>query len=513
MKLADKTILNILAKSCNAFLLLLSSVVMVRHFAKNDYGTFLQIMLIVNTTMLLGLLGVPQSIYYFYHRTVNQAGFIAQTVMISLALGLACALIIYFMMDVFALWLNNPDITNYAYVASAMIFFRGASQFREPLLISEGSLVLNSWLTVICGLFFYLPVIIGPFFLNMISVLIKLMSIGCAVEFLIYMITSWKLFMSKKGIYQHDKLEVSDHRKPSLKEQLLYALPIGASSYLGVIGKQIDQYLVSAFFLPTDFAVYSRGALRIPVLNNFQFTINSILMPQYVNAYSSGNIGSFLGIFHRSIKKVAKIKYPAFAFLFALAPSLITLLYTNAYANAIPILQAYLILLLTTVTVYGIVPRASGKTLCITCATVISIFGNIAISLLLLPKFGPLGAALGTVLSSILGGLYLLVQSCKILGISFKDIFPWKYLGKLLLISLTASLPLYLIQYTIEVQGMKLLALLGLEAISYSYICLLLMMKYMLISIDDVEILSRWLRIDLKVWLPRVTFCRYFDQK
>ncbi|OPX36125.1 MAG: hypothetical protein B1H11_07975, partial [Desulfobacteraceae bacterium 4484_190.1] len=68
-----------------------------------------------------------------------------------------------------------------------------------------------------------------------------------------------------------------------------------------------------------------------------------------------------------------------------------------------------------------------------------------------------------------------------------------------------------IMQSAIAVQGIKLAALLGLEAISYSYIYLLLMMKYALISIDDMEILGRWLRIDLKKWLPKVTFCRYFD--
>ncbi len=51
MNIADKTIFNILAKSSEALMLLVSSVVFARYLSRFDYGTFLQVMLVVNTDL------------------------------------------------------------------------------------------------------------------------------------------------------------------------------------------------------------------------------------------------------------------------------------------------------------------------------------------------------------------------------------------------------------------------------------------------------------------------------
>ena len=507
MQLADKTILNILAKSCGGFLLIISSVVMVRHFSKVEYATFLQVMLIVNTIIGLAFLGIPQSIYYYYPRLLNRARFLAQSMALSLLIGFAGATIVFCLMNSFAHWLSNPQLSQYGLVASLMIFLRGSSLFREPILISHGALIIGSCLTLICDLIFYVPLIVGVCFSVSLPVLFKIILIACGLEFTIYVVIVFSLFIIENNNHFREVSVSTDLIDVKLKDQLLYALPIGVSSYLGVIGKQIDQYIVSVFFSPANFAVYSRGALRIPVLHSIQITINNIMMPQYVNAYRSGDINGFLDCFHHCIQKVAKVKYPVFAFLFAIAPSLITLLYTKDYIEATGILRTYLIYLLAGVTTYAIIPRASGRTGYIMHATVISISSNIILSLLLIWRCGPIGAAIATVISGVTMALYLLYRSSQILGVSIKEIFPWLYLAKLLTVTLLASFPIYCLEYFFHPDGITLAAVLLAYAIIFGYTYIFLMMRYRLISTDDMDILSRWLRIDVKLWLRKITLC------
>ncbi|MEA3357064.1 MAG: polysaccharide biosynthesis C-terminal domain-containing protein, partial [Patescibacteria group bacterium] len=166
----------------------------------------------------------------------------------------------------------------------------------------------------------------------------------------------------------------------------------------------------------------------------------------------------------------------------------------------------YLFYLISSITVYTIIPRASGKTKFIMHATVIAVLSNIALSLWLVSMFGPIGAAVATIISSILMASCLLLLSCRILGVSFSRIFPWSHLAKLLLVSLIASLPIYVVGYFYHPEGMKLLLLILMDTVIYLYCCVFLLMRLGLIYSDDMDLLKKWLRFDVKRWLSKLTF-------
>ncbi len=505
MNLAEKTILNILAKSSQAVLLMLSSIVMVRYFPKHEYGTFLQIMLITNTVIMFSFMGLPQSIYYYYHRVINQPGFIVRNVILSICVGGIVAFIVYLLKDALSVWFNNPLLAEYGLVLALIIFFQAPSYFREALLISHGSLIINSIFTVCWNLIFFGPIIIVAFFSVTLNVLLNVLVMSCLLLFCLYLSAMAWIWYHTETMSSLEADEANEREEISLKTQLWYSLPIGLSSYIGTIGRQIDQYIVSIFFLPRDYAIYSRGAMRIPVLDTIQFTINDIMMPHYVKAYKAGDIETFLRDFHLCTEKVAKIKYPVFALLFAVAPSIMTFLYTEEYVDAASILRVYICLLLSSVTVYGIIPRASGQTSSILRATILSLVVNVTFSLLLVSRIGSIGAAIATVASVIITAIYYLHLSCRILGVSFTQIFPWKYLAELLLVCLTASIPVYIMEYLFSPQGGKLFFLLLADGVVYVYCLLFLLMRTHLIHHDDIELFQKWLKFDVEKVLKKIT--------
>ncbi len=503
MNLTDKTIVNVLARSSGAVLLLGSSIVMARHLSKTDFGSFLQVMLVVNTALMLSSFGLPQSIYYFYHRAINRPQFLFRTILISFIIGFIGAVVVFSVRTLLASWFNNVSLCKYLPIASAMIFTRGTSQFREPILISSERLGLNAVYTIVSDTLFYAPTLLGPFFTVSLAVIFRLMFFATLFDLIFFVVICLWQINNDKSLGHSGVRKGTSETEVRFWDQLKYAAPIGLSSYLGIIGRQIDQYLVSIFFVPADFAVYSRGSMRIPVLGDLQFIINDLQMPKYVKSYSQGDNVSFLKIFHNSIVKVAKIKYPAFCFLFASAPLLIEILYTRTYNAAIPVFRTYLIMLLTTVTVYGIAPRASGKTISITISVLIGILTNVVLSLMLLPVLGALGAAVGTIVASTAAAGYLLFVSVGLLKVPFTKIFPWYKLGKLLLVSAVASLPLYLIQSFIHPQAIVLgVIFLVVEMILYITCWICLMGRYKLFDATDIGVINRWLRIDLKKWMP-----------
>ena len=504
MNLADKTIINILAKSGEAVLLLISSIVMVRYLNKEEFGTFLQIMLIMNTAVMFAYFGIPQSIFYFLHKTDNKASFVLRNIVIACILGGGAAVAVFFLNDSLGQWLNNPLLNEYKYVVVALVFLRGPIIMRDPLLISQGNLLLNSVASIVSNTLFYVPMIIAAFLSAGITVLFNVLLIASVVDLLsFFVLMGWFV----KHINKEDYV-TADTRYVGLLEQLRYAFPIGISSYIGIVGRQIDQYIVSAFFSPQSFAVYSRGAMRVPVLSTIQFTVNDIMMPYYVKDYRDGKIKSLLSRYHLCVEKVAKINFPVFVFLFLASPSLISLLYTEQYLGAVPVFRAYLFLLIINITTFGIIPRASGKTKSIFYASLINVVANIILSCLLVPVFGAVGAAIATILCAVLSGYYYLIMSCRILGIEMRQIFPWNFLARYLCISLIAGIPIFGIDYIAQLAGLHLLLTLSLEGIVYSLGFIFLVMRSDFLTADDLNTLSRWLKIDTKKWFRRVAFMK-----
>lgn len=510
MNLTDKTIINILAHSSNAVLLFISSVVLVRYLDKTEYGTYMQIMLISNTAIMLALLGLPQSIYYFYPKVLNRSHFIFRNILISIFIGMIAALLIYVLKNRLSVWLNNPIISDYGWLISCLIFFRSLSNFREPILLSGGQLILNAISAVLCNFVFYTPLIIVAIFcFQSLKILLLILLFSSGVEFIINFLFMFNVFLKeKKPKCNNNEMSKNDQLTVSLKKQLFYALPIGISSYLGIISRQFDQFIVSVYFAPKDFAVYSRGAMRIPFLSTLSFRINNIMMPNYVASYQRGDLRSFFYYFHRSIEKLAKVNFPAFSFLFAVAPTLISFLYTNEYVDAASILRVYLGLLVVQITSYAIICRASGKTSFIMHATIISFLINIILSLLLVSMFGAIGAAVATLIAIVVSNFYLLILSCKILNTSLEKIFPWVYLFRLFTVSFIASIPVYCLEYFFASGDVSQLLILLLDALVYFYCIIFLMIRQGLIYEDDIELLKKWFRFDVGYWLRKLAFLR-----
>ena len=507
MKLADKTIINIFAQSSNSFLLLISSMVLVRYLNKADYGTYMQFMLISNTVIMLTFLGLPQSIYYFYPKALNRSKFIFRSILISLFIGLTAALLIYVLKNRLADWLNNPAFSYYGWLIALLIFFKALSYFREPILLSDDQLIFNAFSTLLCNFIFYVPVIVAICFFQSLKILLLILLFSSGLEFIINFLFTFKVFLKEKQSSLNSEISKQKQTDISLIKQLKYALPIGISSYLGIISRQFDQFIISVYFTPKDFAVYTRGAMRIPFLSSLPFMINNIIMPKYVDSFQKGDLRQFLDYFHRSIEKLAKINFPAFSFLFAVAPSFITCLYTIHYVEAASILRVYLGLLVVEITAYSMILCASGKTSFIIHATIISLSINIILSLLFVSMFGAIGAAFATLTAIVTSNSYLLLRSCKILKIPFKKIFPWSCLFRLFSVSLLAGIPVYCLEYFFSAGDIPILIILLLDALVYGYCIIFLMMKQGLINQNDMEILKRWFRFDVQRWLHKLTFC------
>ena len=236
-------------------------------------------MLIMNTAVMFAYFVIPQSIFYFIHKTNNKVSFVYRNIMLAIILGGGAALAVFFLIEYLSRWLNNQLLYEYRYVAFTLVFLRGSIIMRDPLLISQGNLLLNSVTSIVSNILFYVPIITVAVFSFGLTIIFHILLVSSAIDFLCFLVLmGWFV----RHIDEEDNHASENAKQVGLLEQIRYAFPIGISSYIGIIGRQIDQYIISVFFSPQSFAVYSRGAMRVPVLSTIQCTVNDILMAYYV---------------------------------------------------------------------------------------------------------------------------------------------------------------------------------------------------------------------------------------
>lgn len=505
MRFEDKATLNIFARTSSSAFLLVSSVIMVRYLSKEDYGTFLQVMLVLNTIVMFAFVGLPQSVFYYYPQTRDKYQLVKQTLWLGVVISVVAALVVFLLRGKLAHWLNNPDLNYFGVFISLLILCQGPIAFRDPILVSHNALVLNSILTIISCLVDYLPIFIALYIGVELKGLMVVFLGSSVVNLLIFLVMIGYLLKSKEDMEIHEnKKENQLHLRVSLLEQIKYSYPIGIASYIGILGKQIDKFIISALFLPAQFAVYSRGATEVPLINTITYTLNDMTMPRYVKSFKTGNIAEFIRLMHTNIDKVAKINFGVFIFLFIEGKLLMEILYTREYLDSTPIFQAYLFLLFLGITVYNMIPRVTGQTHQLTVATLLSVGLNVGFSLALIPIFGPLGVAIGCVVGAFAYMMYLLICAMKALGVGWRAIMPWKNLGMTFAMALLGGLVLW--GYHVG------LALLGVSANVwvlccafpvYTYGYLAAMNLVGLIFQEDRDYLKRWLRFNLFAFLPK----------
>jgi len=492
MKFADKAIFNILSQASGTIILLLSSVLYVRILSPSEYGTFLQIVLIANLVVLLGFFGLPQSIYYFLQKEPLKDRFLINTLFITAILSVFFAIILFFSKGLLTRFFDNQILSQYYWAVIFIILASFLIQLRQPLLWSHGSLILSGYLTIVASVLQLGFPVVGLLLGKDVYHVLLFMVIGYWISLFLHLFIYLRIILSLRR--ERVIFDERGRHPTTIVQQLRYAFPIGLSSYVGVIGREMDKFFISGWFLPSDYAVYSRGAMEVPLVSTIRYTVNDMLMTKFVEMYQNKDFSKFLTQWHIIIELVAKINFGVVASLFILSPSLISVLYTDEYLGAVPVFRTYLFLLVIGIAVYGMIPRVSGNTKLVFWASMLNLPINIALSFVLIDLIGVVGPAIATVVANFITMGWLLLKSVHLIDTNISKIFPWR---KLFMIAISAIMPALLIFSTekFNVYG-GILSILWIVTEMLIYFCfyIWLLNKFKLLSCDEISTVKRWAR-------------------
>jgi O-antigen/teichoic acid export membrane protein len=409
----------------------LVGILLARILVPAELGSYRQLFLIYSTFSTLLLLGIPQSVLYFLPKLRHidsKREFISRTVNLVSALAFVFGLGIFLLRGFIARLFNNPQLELLLILYAVYPLFVFITQIYSQIMLG----LKQPRKTAVFTLFSVATdfvLILGTALITKnlyYTVLALMVSASLQWGFAQFQLRHWLTKVSfDPGFYQ---------------EVFRYSLPLGLSSIIGMLSIQLDKLVVSGFFTPAQYAVFSIGAMELPFISILNNSVNAILLP-----HISSEPAKMTEVYRAAVRKNALVIFPFAVLGLIFATPLITFLYTETYLGSVPFFRVYLLNLPLRVATYGIIFMALRKTRYIMINSLVTLGLNLVLNLVLVRLIGMMGAVIATVIVTWLSvALYLYWMRHK-LGLDLTELFPLKALLKTLLVAGISALPAYVV--------------------------------------------------------------------
>ena len=212
---------------------------------------------------------------------------------------------------------------------------------------------------------------------------------------------------------------------PRIRDQITFALPLGATIIVSVLNRSLDKWLVAALH-PARLGEYAIAAQELPIINILPVAGGAAIAVSLVHHLARGEHPTALKVWIEQSIRLTYVLVPAVSILIICSPEIIELLFGRQYRSGAPILVIFTVILLHRVAEYGVVLRAAGRTRELLIASLVLLITNAVAASILIIIFGPIGAAIGTLIANVVAWLWVLRQVAVVLKSSIKQVFPWK---------------------------------------------------------------------------------------
>lgn len=481
--IADNIVIVILSKILARAGSITMGIILVRLLSQADYGSYLQFNLLFLTITYLMIMSLPATIYYYLPRLQEEQakGFILQTMLLLAVMAAFTCSGVYLLHERLFGSINNPGLARYLPHLLAVISLTMLLEVGEPLLITLRRPQLLAAISVCHGL-------------ANISLSLTVLLLGYGLWGIL---TVWASLLAGRLLFYLGYLTTLPGTFRDLfqtvrpREQLGYALPLGAGRMTGIVSGKVDKFVVSGFFSPAEYAIYGRGGLSLSVFSLFVQNVSTVILPRLVALVKENQIAECLRLWHSVIKRAALIIMPSFVFVYCFATHIFVLLFTERYLDSVPIFRLFVLTMPMQVAVYGILHQAFANTRIIFFNNAALLVTNVVLSIGLYHLMGFTGPALAAAIN---GYLFIFLNLAIVRGyfqVSWGRIFPWGHLLKVLVLSAALMAPVYPL---VAWAGLGPALSLSLGGGLYGALYILSLLKLGLLSEQDRELILSWLK-------------------
>jgi O-antigen/teichoic acid export membrane protein len=224
-------------------------------------------------------------------------------------------------------------------------------------------------------------------------------------------------------------------------KQLAYGIPLAATTCIGLVGGLLDRAIVAVAFTPVAYAIYSVGALEIPLDSIFQSSVSNVLRASLPSLIAANQTEEIVRIWRQAVRKLGIIVIPTFIFLLFFSRPFITTFFTEQYAASVSVFRIYLWLIPLHMFVLSTIPQVFGRTRLNLYVATVAVTLNAGLSLVLLKTLGILGPALSMVVSQYVASTLFFLVTKKLLNAKARHLLPLPEMARTTGASLVSLLP------------------------------------------------------------------------
>ena len=424
---------------------LVSNMLLARFRTLSEYGTYSQILLVINLFTTLLMLGLPNSINYFLARAETQAEkahFLSVYYTLSTALSMVIGFVLVLSIPLIEGYFHNPTIRHFYYFLALYPWYSIISSSVENVLVvyqKTNSLMLYK-------------VAVSVLTLSVILV-VKWAGWGFSEYMILFVGVHCLIALSVYGIANRVSGGIGIlFNKSLIKSIFVFSIPIGLATVVGTLNTEIDKLMIGYLMSTEQMSIYTNAARELP-LTIVASSITAVLLPQLTIMIKRGQTKEALKLWGNA----TELSYIVIAFLvsciFVFAEEALTILYSAKYLPGVGVFRVYTLNLLLRVTYFGIVLNACGKTKKIFWCSIYSLLLNMLLNPLFYYLFGMIGPAIATFLAILLIQLLQLKMTSVITDVSFSGVFPWKRLGGITVLNIVFAAVFWGIKHLLHLEA------------------------------------------------------------
>jgi O-antigen/teichoic acid export membrane protein len=454
-----------------------------RLYNKPEFAYISAILLLYESAVALGSLGLADAVFYYIGRTPERASHVVrQTSFLLLVVAVPVVAVV---------WGFGLGISGQIPLRSALPWLAATILIELPTQPAVNQLLAVRRARLASALYVTFAAF-RPF-----AVLFPAIA-GVSIEWMprILAITGASRLVAHTVIIERVfPLTAGGWRDPAtLRAILRFAFPIGVAQLGGRLNPQIDKYVVEWVRGSHDFVLYTAAAWELPLITLIPYAIGAVMQARYVRLHASGERQALRELWLATVRKTALLVLPLSLMVMALAREAVTLVAGADYADATPLFQIFTLTMLQRVTAYGPMLQSIGETRSLLVTSGLMLATNLILSYPFTVWFGFPGAAIATVCANIPPLVFTLWRISIGFGCRIRDVMPWRHYLATLALSAVVALGVWLVRdYLPASPGARL----GIGTAIYIAAFVPLARLVGLVTRDDLDYLTRWLTFDM----------------
>lgn len=426
-----------LSKAIKAAVSLILTMIISRLMIESDYGIYKQLMLIFSILTTVIPLGIPTTVSYYYKNLSNtkRNTLVTNTIIISAVLSSITIIFLMLFRNQIATFFGNGELTNYLIILYIYIFIGIFFSYIENLYVSSGNSVLLGKINIVYFILYFIVIaLVIHFYRNIFSIMVAITALEASKSTIMML----NIIFKEKYKYKFNY--------PFLKEQSLYAIPLGLTTIIQTINLYIDNLFVSNMYNSFNYAIYSVASTEIPFISIITVSLATVALPEMSRAFNTDkNLKKVFSIWNQITIVGVAVIFPVFAVLMFFNKGYIEFIFSEKYIKATPIFVVYLFRLPLSCTIFSNILIILGRQKDLLLNIVIGSITNIILNFILIRYFGMIGAAVSTVIMHSLLIFMQVYQISKYSKYKISKIIDFKRIVTILIISMLITSVLYFV--------------------------------------------------------------------